>query len=105
MPLLERQEVQELLWNLRQTSQGLDEPCDRTWLCEKLDVSQVWGNPDCGLKTRGESETAAALRTMVEAARRIREKSTHQHDAKECSRSSDSQAGGLSDAGNLISML
>jgi len=32
----------------------------------------LWVNPDCGLKTRGESETAASLANLVEAARRVR---------------------------------
>ncbi|MEP7154753.1 MAG: 5-methyltetrahydropteroyltriglutamate--homocysteine S-methyltransferase [Betaproteobacteria bacterium] len=35
---------------------------------------RLWVNPDCGLKTRGWPETEAALRNMVEAARRMREK-------------------------------
>ncbi len=30
-------------------------------------------NPDCGLKTRGWPETEAALKNMVEAARRMRD--------------------------------
>ncbi|TDQ52398.1 5-methyltetrahydropteroyltriglutamate--homocysteine S-methyltransferase [Actinorugispora endophytica] len=33
---------------------------------------RLWVNPDCGLKTRGYAETEAALRAMVEAARRVR---------------------------------
>ncbi|QEC42066.1 5-methyltetrahydropteroyltriglutamate--homocysteine S-methyltransferase [Pseudobacter ginsenosidimutans] len=33
---------------------------------------QLWVNPDCGLKTRGWSETKAALQEMVEAARELR---------------------------------
>lgn len=33
---------------------------------------QLWVNPDCGLKTRGEPETVAALRNMVDAAQRMR---------------------------------
>ncbi|WP_135555516.1 5-methyltetrahydropteroyltriglutamate--homocysteine S-methyltransferase [Paenibacillus cymbidii] len=32
-----------------------------------------WINPDCGLKTRGETETVAALRNMVQAAQTARE--------------------------------
>lgn len=32
----------------------------------------LWVNPDCGLKTRGWEEVRAALRNMVEAARRLR---------------------------------
>jgi 5-methyltetrahydropteroyltriglutamate--homocysteine methyltransferase len=37
-----------------------------------LDPGQLWVNPDCGLKTRGWTETLASLRHMVEAARRVR---------------------------------
>ncbi len=37
-----------------------------------LTVEQLWVNPDCGLKTRGWEETRAALRNLVEAARRRR---------------------------------
>ena len=33
-----------------------------------------WINPDCGLKTRGEEETVAALKNMVQAARIVRDK-------------------------------
>ncbi|MGP4061152.1 5-methyltetrahydropteroyltriglutamate--homocysteine S-methyltransferase [Halobacillus sp. H74] len=39
-----------------------------------LHPRQFWVNPDCGLKTRGTEETAAALTNMVEAARKAREK-------------------------------
>jgi 5-methyltetrahydropteroyltriglutamate--homocysteine methyltransferase len=35
-------------------------------------LERLWVNPDCGLKTRNWSETEAALRNMVEAARRLR---------------------------------
>ncbi len=38
-----------------------------------LDPGQVWVNPDCGLKTRKAPETTAALRHMVEAAKKVRE--------------------------------
>jgi 5-methyltetrahydropteroyltriglutamate--homocysteine methyltransferase len=37
-----------------------------------IDPSLVWANPDCGLKTRGYEETAAALRHLVAAARSVR---------------------------------
>jgi 5-methyltetrahydropteroyltriglutamate--homocysteine methyltransferase len=37
-----------------------------------LPPSQLWVNPDCGLKTRGWPEVEAALTGMVEAARRAR---------------------------------
>ncbi|MFC0167724.1 5-methyltetrahydropteroyltriglutamate--homocysteine S-methyltransferase [Pseudoduganella danionis] len=35
-------------------------------------AAQLWVNPDCGLKTRGWSETESALRNMVAAARQLR---------------------------------
>lgn len=35
---------------------------------DRLDPSQLWVNPDCGLKTRNEEETVKALEAMVEAA-------------------------------------
>jgi len=51
---------------------------DMTNLLEKavkvIDPSQVWVNPDCGLKTRGWPETEAALKNMVESAKTMREK-------------------------------
>ncbi len=37
-----------------------------------LAQSQVWVNPDCGLKTRTYDECVPALRNMVEAARKVR---------------------------------
>ncbi len=40
---------------------------------EKLDDHKLWINPDCGLKTRGETETKASLVNMVEAAKILRE--------------------------------
>ena len=40
--------------------------------CKVLPVGSLWVNPDCGLKTRGEPETRAALKNMVEAARIMR---------------------------------
>ncbi len=40
---------------------------------EKLDDNKLWINPDCGLKTRGETETKASLVNMVEAAKILRE--------------------------------
>jgi 5-methyltetrahydropteroyltriglutamate--homocysteine methyltransferase len=39
---------------------------------EVLPASQLWVNPDCGLKTRGWPEVEAALAAMVEAARLVR---------------------------------
>ncbi|MDY7220939.1 5-methyltetrahydropteroyltriglutamate--homocysteine S-methyltransferase [Halalkalibacterium halodurans] len=38
-----------------------------------LPASLFWVNPDCGLKTRAEKETVAALKNMVAAARAARE--------------------------------
>jgi 5-methyltetrahydropteroyltriglutamate--homocysteine methyltransferase len=40
--------------------------------CEVLDPSQVWVNPDCGLKTRRWEEVIPSLRNMVQAAREMR---------------------------------
>ncbi|OIN85254.1 MAG: 5-methyltetrahydropteroyltriglutamate--homocysteine S-methyltransferase [Alphaproteobacteria bacterium CG1_02_46_17] len=37
-----------------------------------LDPSQIWVNPDCGLKTRGWAEVEPALKHMVEAAKTMR---------------------------------
>lgn len=39
-----------------------------------LDPKLFWINPDCGLKTRGQEETVAALRNMVKATQIAREK-------------------------------
>ncbi len=41
-----------------------------------IPARNLWVNPDCGLKTRGWPETEAALRNLVEAARRLQEVST-----------------------------
>ena len=40
-----------------------------------LNPTQLWVNPDCGLKTRGWTETEASLRNMVKAARIMRQES------------------------------
>jgi 5-methyltetrahydropteroyltriglutamate--homocysteine methyltransferase len=37
-----------------------------------LDAGRVWVNPDCGLKTRKDPETTAALKNMVEATKQVR---------------------------------
>ncbi|MFA6144653.1 MAG: 5-methyltetrahydropteroyltriglutamate--homocysteine S-methyltransferase [Sulfurimonas sp.] len=42
-------------------------------LLKVLPASQLWINPDCGLKTRGWSESEAALKNMVEATKAVRE--------------------------------
>jgi 5-methyltetrahydropteroyltriglutamate--homocysteine methyltransferase len=41
-------------------------------LLEVLPAEQLWINPDCGLKTRGWSETAASLKNMVQATKAVR---------------------------------
>ena len=38
-----------------------------------LEPTQLWVNPDCGLKTRGYDEVKAALHNLVTAARTVRE--------------------------------
>lgn len=38
-----------------------------------LDRYQFWVNPDCGLKTRKEDETVAALANMVAATKTLRQ--------------------------------
>ena len=40
---------------------------------EVIKKEQFWVNPDCGLKTREEAETLAALKNMVAAAKKLRE--------------------------------
>jgi 5-methyltetrahydropteroyltriglutamate--homocysteine methyltransferase len=40
---------------------------------QTISPKQFWVNPDCGLKTRNEDETIAALKVMVHAAKEIRE--------------------------------
>ncbi len=42
-------------------------------LVEKLELRNIWVNPDCGLKTRGMEETKASLINMVKAAKQVRE--------------------------------
>jgi len=41
---------------------------------ESIPERQVWVNPDCGLKTRGYTETVESLRNMVAATRAVRER-------------------------------
>ncbi|NEG69178.1 5-methyltetrahydropteroyltriglutamate--homocysteine S-methyltransferase [Bifidobacterium choloepi] len=40
----------------------------------KMDVTKVWINPDCGLKTRGNEETWASLENLVAATKAVRAK-------------------------------
>ena len=44
--------------------------------CQVIPAERLWVNPDCGLKTRGWSETESALLNMVAAARTMRERLT-----------------------------
>lgn len=41
---------------------------------QQLSVQQFWVNPDCGLKTRREPETIAALKVLVAATKQVRQK-------------------------------
>lgn len=41
-------------------------------MLEKIDVKKLWVNPDCGLKTRGVSETTKSLKNLVAAAKELR---------------------------------
>lgn len=43
---------------------------------QTISPKQFWVNPDCGLKTRNEDETIAALKVMVQAAKEVREEQT-----------------------------
>ncbi|MES9685365.1 5-methyltetrahydropteroyltriglutamate--homocysteine S-methyltransferase, partial [Gottfriedia acidiceleris] len=38
------------------------------------DATRFWVNPDCGLKTRNETEVIDALSNMVKSAKKVREK-------------------------------
>ena len=41
-------------------------------IIDKDPQANVWVNPDCGLKTRGETETTASLKNLVAAAKQLR---------------------------------
>jgi 5-methyltetrahydropteroyltriglutamate--homocysteine methyltransferase len=41
-------------------------------MIEKIKVSKLWVNPDCGLKTRGNEETWMSLKHMVQAVKEVR---------------------------------
>ncbi|MFD1175420.1 5-methyltetrahydropteroyltriglutamate--homocysteine S-methyltransferase [Paenibacillus puldeungensis] len=41
-------------------------------MLQKISPEKLWLNPDCGLKTRGEAETLASLKHLVEAASQVR---------------------------------
>lgn len=51
--------------------QEIKEALDK--MLDKIPVEKLWVNPDCGLKTRGISETESALRNMVKAAKEVRD--------------------------------
>ena len=52
---------------------GVEEMVQRLeQMIDVLDVTQLWVNPDCGLKTRQWPEVEAALKNMVYAAQRLR---------------------------------
>jgi 5-methyltetrahydropteroyltriglutamate--homocysteine methyltransferase len=42
-------------------------------MLKKISAEKLWVNPDCGLKTRGITETTASLKNLVEAAKEIRD--------------------------------
>lgn len=42
-------------------------------MAQKVDTGKLWVNPDCGLKTRGPSETKKSLENLVAAAKEFRE--------------------------------
>ena len=42
-------------------------------MLKKIPKDKLWINPDCGLKTRGETETAASLKNLVAAAGHVRD--------------------------------
>ena len=41
-------------------------------MLEKIPEENLWVNPDCGLKTRGNEETTASLKNLVQAAKDLR---------------------------------
>ncbi|MDD4372091.1 MAG: 5-methyltetrahydropteroyltriglutamate--homocysteine S-methyltransferase [Anaerostipes sp.] len=41
-------------------------------MLEKINPEKLWVNPDCGLKTRGVTETTASLKNLVDAAKELR---------------------------------
>lgn len=43
-----------------------------TKMISKVGKEKLWVNPDCGLKTRGDVETTASLKNLVEAAKELR---------------------------------
>ncbi len=47
-----------------------------------LPISNLWVNPDCGLKTRGWEETALSLKALVKAAKSLRQQATDKKNFK-----------------------
>lgn len=41
-------------------------------MLDKIEPAKLWVNPDCGLKTRGEAETWASLKHLIQAAQEVR---------------------------------
>ncbi len=50
--------------------------------CEKIPVERLWINPDCGLKTRQWCEVTPALKSMVSAAKKLRQKQHQENTTK-----------------------
>ncbi|GAX04423.1 5-methyltetrahydropteroyltriglutamate--homocysteine methyltransferase [Secundilactobacillus pentosiphilus] len=47
-------------------------------ILKKVPLQNVWINPDCGLKTRGTTETTASLENVVAATKQVRKELTHE---------------------------
>lgn len=47
-------------------------------ILKKVPLDNVWINPDCGLKTRGTTETAASLENVVAATHLVRQELAHE---------------------------
>lgn len=47
-------------------------------ILKKVPLNNVWINPDCGLKTRGETETTASLENVVAATKEVRQELAHE---------------------------
>ncbi|GAX00641.1 5-methyltetrahydropteroyltriglutamate--homocysteine S-methyltransferase [Secundilactobacillus silagei] len=47
-------------------------------ILKKVPLENVWINPDCGLKTRGTTETTASLENVVAATKQVRQELAHE---------------------------
>ncbi len=47
-------------------------------ILKKVPLNNVWINPDCGLKTRGTTETTASLENVVAATKQVRQELAHE---------------------------